>query len=111
MRMSAGRSRKVTAWLWVACLATFYAPILCAQDFQSAPRRDFWDTDGTVYSVLATNGRVYVGGSFCYVAPRSSKVSSLDSFTASLEKGFPAVYGTSISALVDDGMGGWFIGG
>jgi hypothetical protein len=61
--------------------------------------------------ILATNGIVYVGGTFSYVAPKGSKLVSIDPFTGALEQGFPAIYGTSIYSIVEDGNGGWFVGG
>ena len=75
------------------------------------PRPDFWDTDGTIHAIAATNGVVYVGGSFSYVAPQGRKAAALDAYTGDTDEEFPAIFGSAILALIEDGSGGWFIGG
>ncbi|HEY0454760.1 MAG TPA: hypothetical protein VGE41_00180, partial [Verrucomicrobiae bacterium] len=74
-------------------------------------RKDFWDTDGTVNSIAATNGKVYLGGAFTYVAPKGSKVISFDSLAGFQQRDFPKIYGAAIYAILQDNNGGWFIGG
>ncbi len=74
-------------------------------------RPDFWDVNGTVYSLLATNGVVYVGGSFTYAAPSGRKVTALDAYTSEADAEFPAIFGSSINVILEDGKGGWYIGG
>src|SRR4051812_5389060 len=69
-------------------------------------RKDFWDTDGTINAIVASNGVVYVGGSFSYVAPKGSKLVSLDSATGALQTDFPSFYGAGLYAILDDGAGG-----
>src|SRR6185503_13285141 len=59
-------------------------------------RHDFWDTDGTINALLATNGRVYVGGSFSYVTPKARKLAAYDLHTGALDLEFPKIFGASI---------------
>jgi hypothetical protein len=77
----------------------------------NSPRPDFWDTDGVINAVVATNGVVYVGGDFSYVAPKGTKLAAIDTYTGERLTEFPAILGTQIRAVVEDGNGGWFIGG
>ena len=50
------------------CLALLagLSPAIKAAPFipNDIPRKDFWDTDGTINTILATNGVVYLAGSF-----------------------------------------------
>jgi hypothetical protein len=74
-------------------------------------REDFWDTDGTINAIVAGNGVVYVGGSFSYVAPKGRKVAAADAYTGEPGAEFPAIVGTAVHAILNDGNGGWWIGG
>jgi len=74
-------------------------------------RPDFWDVNGTVHAIVATNGTVYVGGDFSYVAPARSKVLAIDLFTGVAQPDFPVVDGDHIHVVMEDAQGGWFIGG
>src|SRR6185295_8809899 len=77
----------------------------------NALRQDFWDVDGTINAILATNGTVYVGGSFTYAAPKGRKVAAVDVYTGQTFPDFPPVFGSAINSIIGDGNGGWFIGG
>jgi len=96
-------------WLLVAIL--FLKSAAVAGDFRASPRPDFWTADGAVYSILATNGRVYIGGDFSYVAPKGSRLLALDRYTGEIDHDFPAIYGSAVHIILDDGLGGWFVGG
>ncbi|HKX60499.1 MAG TPA: immunoglobulin domain-containing protein, partial [Verrucomicrobiae bacterium] len=99
------------------------ASLLCLQVFAGQPaahaavsvtnlvRNDFWDTDGTVHTVLATNGVVYVGGSFSYVAPRTKKIAALNAYTSESLPGFPSITGGTVGVIVPDENGGWYLAG
>src|SRR2546422_6103018 len=43
-----------------------------------SPRADFWITDGPVYSIIETNGVIYLGGSFSALSPNREKTALLD---------------------------------
>jgi hypothetical protein len=89
-----------------------------AQPSASA-REDFWTTDGSVNTILVTNGVAYIGGSFNSVGPRRSFGAILDRQTGEADPYFPKVLFNPrspsrngvISAIAPDGSGGWFIGG
>jgi len=70
----------------------------------------FWITDGPVNAILATNGRVYIGGDFSYVGPRTGPVALFDQATGGLQA-VPQPISGSVKAVVPDGSGGWYIGG
>ena len=74
-------------------------------------RNDFWDTDGSVHAILATNGVVFVGGSFSHVAPRIKKVAAVHAYTSEPIPSFPAITGGNVAIIVPDENGGWYLGG
>ncbi len=77
----------------------------------NSARQDFWDTDGRINAVVVTNGLVYVGGLCSYVAPNHGKAAAFDRYTGAIDSECPRIRGAAISAMVEDGNGGWFIGG
>ena len=77
---------------------------------ESRVRDDFQVTDGQVYSVLVTNGVIYLGGNFNHIRPNGGRGLLIDSDTGTANTAFPQVVG-DIKAVVDDGAGGWFVGG
>lgn len=103
----------VDGWDGVAGQIVLSLALSAPRTFRPAPhpRPDFWDTDGTIRALVATNGVVYVGGLFSYVAPQGRKVAALDAYTGEAEPEFPAIFGSAIHVLIADGSGGWFIGG
>lgn len=76
-----------------------------------ALRRDVWDTDGTVHAIVATNGRVYLGGSFTYVAAKGRKAAAIHTDTAAVDPEFPAIFGAAVHVILADGQGGFYVGG
>jgi hypothetical protein len=75
------------------------------------PRSDFWFPDGTVHTVLQTNGLLYLGGIFENVLrPNAPSSASMDIFSGLPEPDWPLFNGT-VHAAVADGLGGWFVGG
>jgi hypothetical protein len=59
----------------------------------------------------APNGTVYLGGNFDGVGVATGSAVPLNSSTGKLTtQGFPAVAGT-VNVIVDDGVGGWYLGG
>src|SRR6478752_5323399 len=71
-------------------------------------RQDFWDTDGSINAIVVTNGMAYVGGKFSYVAPNARKVAAIDIYSGASDPEYPAIFGSGISAIIEDGYGGWF---
>lgn len=76
----------------------------------NAARRDFPVPDGPVFTMLATNGTLYMGGSFSQFGVRSGAGVSLDSADLSPRDGQPYVDG-AINVVVPDASGGYYIGG
>jgi trimeric autotransporter adhesin len=75
-----------------------------------APTREVV-TDGDVNRILPSGDRVYLGGSFDNVGPRTGAFASLDTSTAAYDTAIPEVSGGNVLAVVSDGNGGWFLGG
>ncbi len=76
----------------------------------TTPEGHFWQTDKDVYSVVETNGVVYLGGAFTYVGPQSGKAGVVSLATGQARYDFPNINGT-VLAIASDGSGGWFLGG
>jgi hypothetical protein len=65
---------------------------------------------GTVETVAVSGKTAYVGGDFGYVGPETGSFVSLDASNGTVAPAWPLVDGT-VSAVVSDGAGGWFVGG
>ena len=74
------------------------------------PRTDFWTTDGLIVSTVETNGVLYVGGNFSYVAKKAFAAVALNSSDYKRLEAFPFING-SVDAVADDGANGFFVGG
>lgn len=75
----------------------------------TGPIDKLYVTDGQVHSIATDDSTIYIGGTFSRVGPRTGGGALLDA--AGLpDASFPDVSG-SISAIVSDGSGGFFIGG
>jgi hypothetical protein len=68
-----------------------------------------WVTDGPVEAIARGNGVVYVGGQFSLISPRTGSFAGIGE-SGKLDAGWPEVLG-SVTAIVPDGQGGWFVGG
>jgi hypothetical protein len=74
------------------------------------PREDFWTTDGPVRAIAETNGTIYIGGQFEYISPTFETGHAFDRFSGTEMAAFPKFAG-AIKAILNDGEGGWFVGG
>jgi hypothetical protein len=70
-------------------------------------------TDGPVFAVARTADRLYLGGSFSQVGPRTGPWAAVSASSGSFDPAMPEVSGGGgvVSAIVSDGSGGFFIGG
>ncbi len=71
---------------------------------------DVWVTDGEVNAVAVGNGRVFIGGDFSQVGPRTGGGVLIDAASGLRELPFDRIDG-DVKAVVPDGSGGWYIGG
>ncbi len=89
--------------------------LLGAPTAQAAPPSPIPDesivTDGTVNASAIVGSTVYLGGSFTAAGPRTGPLVALDPATGALAAGLPEVTGGSVTAIIGDGAGGWYIGG
>lgn len=80
--------------------------------------------DGSVMAVAGTGSRVYVGGYIHRLAPPTGPVALVSARSGSPESRFPEFAGdversagsiwkeaAAVDAIVDDGLGGWFVAG
>ena len=70
-----------------------------------------WDSDGQVLSIAREGQSIFLGGDFRYVGPHTGGGAFVHASDASLDQSFPAFDDGQISAAVDDGSGGYFVGG
>lgn len=96
----------VAALLWAAVPASAQA---LPDDVSSLP----WVFDGGVSAAQQVGGTLFVGGTFLSAARPSDVIGHtavVDAVDARLLSADPSLIGTA-SAVVDDGAGGWFLGG
>jgi hypothetical protein len=89
--------------------ALLFTPSVYGQP-SDLPLSRYWHPDGPVSSLVVTNGKTYLGGTFSYVGPDSGAAGVIDLTTGAARRGFPKIEGT-VSAAAPDGNGGWYIGG
>lgn len=70
-------------------------------------------TNGTVDTIARANGRIYIGGSFNEVGPRTGPWVSVSTGTGQRDAAMPQVSGGEgeVDAVAPDGSGGFYIGG
>jgi hypothetical protein len=96
----------VAAFLWAAIPASAQT---LPDDVSSLP----WVFDGGVSAAQQVGGTLFVGGTFLSAARPSDVIGHtavVDAVDARLLSADPSLIGTA-SAVVDDGAGGWFLGG
>jgi len=76
----------------------------------TAPRPDLWMPNGDVYSTLADQSTLYIGGDFTYVGPGTGGGIGIDATDAGVEDGLLKVNGI-VYTVISDGTDGWYIGG
>src|ERR1039458_8470149 len=74
------------------------------------PSPNFPVTDGPVICSLLLSNTIFLGGSFQSVSPYCGTVAPVNATSGQLINKFPRISGP-VSAVVGDGVGGWFIGG
>lgn len=98
------------AWLNVLLVAL---PIgqTAATELQSRPDRTFV-TDGQVHAIVRSEDKIYIGGAFTQVGPRTGPAAGIATDSAQ-DLGLPEVSGgaAAVSAVISDGAGGWYVGG
>lgn len=100
-------SARRQCWAYVLAV-TAQASFAVAQSQNAVDK--FWVTDGGVAAVSEDPGKVYLGGKFSRVAPRSGSSVRIDAASGVADVPFPEVRGI-VNAVVPDGAGGWFLGG
>lgn len=73
-------------------------------------RDDFWMPNGPVNAIAITNNTAYLGGSFSRIGPPTGAFVGIDATTGVPIAPYPPVLGL-VSTAVEDGGGGWYIGG
>ncbi len=82
-----------------------------ALPLSNQPRNDFWMPNNTVNAVLETNGTIYLGGAFTEIGLTNlGRLVPFDPDTGDVLPDFP-IADQQVNAVLDDGNGGWFIGG
>lgn len=76
-----------------------------------APPDAFWSVNGEVDALALSGDTLYVGGSFNEVSPETGPLIALSGRTGARRARFPRVADGVVNSVVDDGRGGWFVGG
>lgn len=85
--------------------ACFFSAALLGQQIDTA----HWITNGPVYALAQHNGKLYMGGDFTQVSPRTGGFVPTDSATGSVQS-WPQVNG-AVYTIAPDDSGGFFVGG
>lgn len=72
---------------------------------------DSWRLDGPVNAITISEGIAYLGGDFRYIGLSTGQFASLDRTTGAVEAFAPTITGGAVHAIIDDGRGGFFVGG
>jgi hypothetical protein len=70
----------------------------------------FWVPNSTVFSTVRSGNTIYIGGAFTQIGPLTGTGAEVDLNTGEVNLTFAKVNGT-ILTVIEDGSGGWFIGG
>lgn len=70
-----------------------------------------WTVNGPVEALVVSGHTLYVGGEFTQIAPRTGPLLAFTGSSGSRVAVFPSIASGAVSALTDDGRGGWFVGG
>lgn len=73
-------------------------------------RSDLVLTNGQVNAEIVQDGKLFIGGSFTNVGPRTGCAVPVDTALGAIVAGFPTVVGV-VNTVVSDSAGGWFLGG
>ena len=70
-----------------------------------------WVPNGGVFGAVRVGDRIVIGGLFTRIGPRTGPAVLLSRASGRPQPGFPEFAGGSVSVVVADGAGGWFVGG
>lgn len=76
----------------------------------SAAAPELWRVNGDVKALTVSGNLVYVGGDFTRISPHTGPVVAVSAGSGA-RLTFPSIADGSVRAIVDDGRGGWFVGG
>ncbi|MCW2926665.1 MAG: hypothetical protein JWM86_633, partial [Thermoleophilia bacterium] len=78
----------------------------------SGPPRASWYTNGSVNAVASSQDgtRAFIGGEFDYVGTKNGPALRVDATSGDIVGSWPKFNG-AINAVVEDGSGGWYVGG
>src|SRR5947207_2244425 len=111
-----GSPRSVSHVRWQSALALFFAAFAWTAGSRPARaqvvRQDFYVTNqgGSVNAAVLSGNTLYIGGEFEYVGPATGGGVPLDLASGAPTGVYSRVTGT-VSAVVPDGAGGWYLGG
>jgi trimeric autotransporter adhesin len=74
------------------------------------PRADLWVPNSSVSAAVVDGDTLYIGGGFTMVGPSTGNSALIDPASGAPDLSWPKVAG-QVFSIVDDGSGGWFIGG
>ncbi len=107
--MLIGKFKAVLFSLTIACfIGLASASQVNAQS--STPDSNMWATDGEVYRTVTTGDRAYIGGNFSYVGQPVGCGMPVNLSNGASVTNFPK-FNSTVRVVIDDGSGGWYVGG
>ena len=76
----------------------------------AAPPSAFWQANGEVEALALSGNTLYIGGDFSQLSPRTGPLVAFSATNGQLVR-FPTIGEGVVESVVDDGRGGWFVGG
>jgi len=99
------KKRIITSLLMVS--ATMMTSVVSAQQIV-AP--DLWITDGRVRALSVDGDRMYLGGDFGYIGPRTGSGVEISAVTGEPDNQTALLDGI-VETVISDSSGGWYVGG
>ena len=109
--MNVGRHTFTRLVTTVVVLAAVLAGLIAAQSAAAAAPPADWRLNGPVSAVVHAGNRIILGGSFDYLGPVTGSGAAVSTSTGELLQGFPLVEGGDVYVVIDDGAGGFYVGG
>src|SRR4051812_21417001 len=71
---------------------------------------NLWVPDGPVNSIVRRDNTIYIGGNFSKLAPVTGCGVAIETTSVMVDPSYLKIHGV-VSAVIADGVGGWYVGG
>ena len=70
-----------------------------------------WDVNGSVTTSVRVGNSIFIGGGFSYLGPQTGSAAFTTQANSAPDTNFPTIAGGNVGWIVDDGSGGYYLGG